>query len=251
MTRKLFARYVDTPEIEALSTGYARERHFARGYGESRAFGNKLAMRATAVPEGDKAQVAYLAGRYGPHGGEGGQFLQSISGVKLQAELGLTSPYFLTKAFDANLRPSPNGFQQSNINGLDVLRAYKHPKPPPVGRPAPSAILSPPIERSTTYGTIISAPISTPHEVRTISPAATRRATRAATRRATRASVVPSAQSPVVPSAQSPVVAAALAAYQTRSAANRAIMDQRALASSRRLATSPTYVNAYISQLLQ
>lgn len=223
MTRKLFARYVDTPEIEALSTGFARERHFARGYGESRSFGNKLAMRATAVPEGDKAQVAYLAGRYGPHGEEGGQFLQSISGVNLQAELGLTSPYFLTKEFDANLRPSPNGFQLSNINGLDVFRAYKYPKPPP------SAILSPPIERSTTYGTISSAPISP--------------AVRAATRRATRASVVPSAKSPVV--------AAALAAYQTRSAANRVVMDQRAEASARRLVTSSTYVNAYLSQLLQ
>ena len=133
--RQILVRYGDTPEIEALSTGYAREAHFARGYGEGRMFGNELVMRATAVPEGDKAQIAFLAGRYGAYGDEGGQFLQPLTGVKLQAELGLTSPHFLNKAFEVNIRPSPKGFQQSHINGLDVLRAYKQPKPPPVGRP--------------------------------------------------------------------------------------------------------------------
>ena len=179
MAQRRIAVYSDTPELQALSKGYARQAHqaqFARGYGEARTFGNELAMRATAVPEGQKPQIAFLAGRYGAYGGEGGQFLQPLSGVKLQAELGLTSPHFLNKAFEANIRPSPKGFQQSNINGLDVLRAYKHPKPPPVGRPsailspparhsapinpAPISTTSPPVVRSTTYGTISSAPIN-------------------------------------------------------------------------------------------
>ena len=208
--RKKIVVYGDTDEIEALSTGLSRQAYFARGYGEARVYGNKLVMRATAVPEGEKAQIAFLAGRYGAYGDEGGQFLQPLTGVKLQAELGLTNPYFLNKAFnDANnTRPSPSGFQQSNINGLDVLRAYKHPKPPPVG---PSAILSPPVGRSTTYGTISSAPIST------INP-------------------------PVAVKVASTAAATALAVHQTRSAAHRERMNQRAQASATRLATSPTYL---------
>ena len=206
MAQRRIAVYSDTPELQALSKGYARQAHqaqFARGYGEARAFGNKLVMRATAVPEGEKAQIAFLAGRYGAYGDEGGQFLQPLTGVKLQAELGLTSPHFLNKAFEANIRPSPSGFQQSNINGLDVLRAYKHPKP--------SAILSPPVGRSTTYGTISSAPIST------INP-------------------------PVAVKVASTAAATALAVHQTRSAAHRERMNQRAQASATRLATSPTYL---------
>ena len=211
MAQRRIAVYSDTPELQALSKGYARQAHqthFARGYGEARMFGNELVMRATAVPEGDKAQIAFLAGRYGAYGDEGGQFLQPLTGVKLQAELGLTSPHFLNKAFEANIRPSPSGFQQSNINGLDMLRAYKHPKTPPVG---PSAILSPPVGRSTTYGTISSAPIST------INP-------------------------PVAVKVASTAAATALAVHQTRSAAHRERMNQRAQASATRLATSPTYL---------
>ena len=204
--RKKIVVYGDTDEIEALSTGLSRQAYFARGYGEARVYGNKLVMRATAVPEGEKAQIAFLAGRYGAYGDEGGQFLQPLTGVKLQAELGLTSPHFLNKAFEANIRPSPSGFQQSNINGLDVLRAYKHPK-----RPAPSAILSPPVGRSTTYGTISSAPIST------INP-------------------------PVAVKVASTAAATALAVHQTRSAAHRERMNQRAQASATRLASSPTYL---------
>ena len=222
MAQRRIAVYSDTPELQALSKGYARQAHqaqFARGYGEARTFGNELAMRATAVPEGQKPQIAFLAGRYGAYGDEGGQFLQPLTGVKLQAELGLTSPHFLNKAFEANIRPSPKGFQQSNINGLDVLRAYKHPKPPPVGRP--SAILSPPAVRSTTYGTISSAPINPAP----ISPAV----------RASKAPIV-------VKTVQSPVVAAALAAHQTRSVTHRALMEERAAISFARMARSPTYL---------
>ena len=56
--------YGDTPEIEALSTGFARQAHFDRGYGDARLFANELAMKATAVPAGQKAQIAFLTGRY-------------------------------------------------------------------------------------------------------------------------------------------------------------------------------------------
>ena len=140
MPRRLPVSYVytDTPEIQALGAGFARQGYFRQGYSEAQEFGNKLAMRSTAVPAGQKAQIAFLAGRHGTYGEDAGQFLQPISGAKLQAELGLTSPYFLNKAFEENLRPSPKGFQQSKISGLDILRAYKHPKPPriDIGRAA-------------------------------------------------------------------------------------------------------------------
>jgi len=237
MPRHRIVTFSDTPEIEALSTGLARQAHFARGYGEARAFGNQLAMRATAVPADQKSQIAFLAGRYGAYGGEGGQFLQPVTGVKLQAELGLTSPHFLKKAFDENLRPSPAGFQQSNINGLDVLRAYKHQPRSTYGTisstpisPAPISTISLPVERSTTYGTISSAPIN-PAVRASTAPVSTR----AATRRATKAPIA-------VKAVQSPVVAAALAAHQTRSTSHRALMEERAAISHARMTRSPTYL---------
>ena len=87
--------YTDTPEIQALGAGFARQGYFRQGYGEAREFGNALAMRSTAVPAGQKAQITYLAGRNGAYGEDAGKFLQPISGAKLQAELGLTSPHFL------------------------------------------------------------------------------------------------------------------------------------------------------------
>ena len=209
--RKKIVVYGDTPEIEALSIGLSRQAHFARGYGEARMYGNELAMRATAVPACQKAQITFLAGRYGTYGHQAGKFLQPVSGVQLQEELGLTSPYFLNKAFnDANnTRPAANGFEYSNIKGLDVMRAYKHSQAPPVGRPATISTISPPVGRPTTYGTISSAPIST------INPPVAVKSAQAAT---------------------------ALAVHQTRSAAHRERMNQRAQASATRLATSPTYL---------
>jgi len=145
--------YTDTPEIQSLGAGFARQGYFRQGYGEAREFGNKLAMRATAVPADQKAQIAYLAGRYGAYGEPAGSFLQPITGVKLQKELGL-SRHYLDKEFEKNIRQSPAGFQQSNINGLDVLRAYKHPQPPPIARAVTrraTSALSPPFTDAEMY----------------------------------------------------------------------------------------------------
>ncbi len=74
--------YTDTPEIQNLAAGYARQGYFRQGYDEAREFGNKLAMRATVVPANKKAQIAYLAGRYGAYGETVGPFLQPITGGK-------------------------------------------------------------------------------------------------------------------------------------------------------------------------
>jgi len=120
----------DTPEIQALGAGLARQAHFARGYGEARLFGNELAMRATAVPADEKAQIAFLAGRYGDYGETVGPFLQPVTGVNLQKELGL-SRHYLDKEFKKNITKIANGIEHSSIHGLGVLRAYKIPQPPP------------------------------------------------------------------------------------------------------------------------
>ena len=120
----------DTPEIEALGAGFARQGYFNQGYGEARLFGNELAMKATAVPADQKAQIAFLAGRYGDHGKPAGPFLQPVTGVNLQKELGL-SCHYLDRAFEKNITKHDNGLQHSSIHGLDVLRAYKLPQTPP------------------------------------------------------------------------------------------------------------------------
>ena len=85
MPRRLPVSYVytDTPEIQALGAGFARQGYFRQGYGKAREFGNELAMRSTAVPAGQKAQIAFLAGRYGAYGEDAGKFLQPISGANV------------------------------------------------------------------------------------------------------------------------------------------------------------------------
>ena len=130
---------VDTPEIVALATGYARQGYYGEGYDRARVFGNELVMNATAVPAKQKAQIAFLAGRYG----ESAQpFLQPITGVNLQKELGLNRHY-LDVAFDKNITKTTNGLQYSTVHGLDLMRAYKlpgAPKPPAAPKPRHPAI---------------------------------------------------------------------------------------------------------------
>ena len=116
----------DTPEIQAVGAGFAQQAQFTRGHDEARLFGNGLAMKATAVPADQKAQIAFLAGRYGDHGEPAGPFLQPVTGVNLQKELGL-SRHYLNAAFDKNISKTYDGLEYSNIHGLDLMRAYKIP----------------------------------------------------------------------------------------------------------------------------
>ena len=115
---------VDTPEVLALGAGFARQAQFDLGYDDARLFGNKLAMRSTAVPEGEKAPMSFLASRYDYSSSK--PFLQPVTGVNLQKELGL-SRHHLDTAFDKNITKSDKGFQHSSIHGLEMLRAYKYP----------------------------------------------------------------------------------------------------------------------------
>ena len=84
--RKKNIHYIrgDTPEVLALGAGFARQAQFDLGYDDARVFGNKLAMRATAVPEGDKAPMSFLASRYDDSSSK--PFLQPVTGVHLQKD---------------------------------------------------------------------------------------------------------------------------------------------------------------------
>ena len=126
MPRRKKTLYVwgDSPEIQAVGAGFAQQAHYTRGHDAARMFGNGLAMKATAVPADQKAQIAFLAGRYGDHGE--GAFLQPITGKNLQTELGL-SRHYLNAAFQKNISKTDDGLEYSNIHGLDLMRAYKIP----------------------------------------------------------------------------------------------------------------------------
>jgi hypothetical protein len=126
MPRRKKTLYVwgDSPEIQAVGAGFAQQAHYTRGHDAARMFGNGLAMKATAVPADQKAQIAFLAGRYGDPGE--GAFLQPITGKNLQTELGL-SRHYLNAAFDKNISKTHEGLEYSNIHGLDLMRAYKIP----------------------------------------------------------------------------------------------------------------------------
>ena len=68
-TGKKKAVYVwgDTPEIEALGAGFAREEHFFEGFNKARDFANTLATDSTAVAHGQHhAQMSWGLGKYHP-----------------------------------------------------------------------------------------------------------------------------------------------------------------------------------------
>ena len=128
MPRRKKTLYVwgDSPEIQAVGAGFAQQAHYTRGHDKARVFGNELAMKATAVPAGQKSQIAFLAGRYGDHGEPAGPFLQPVTGKNLQKEIGL-SRHYLNAACDKNISKTYDGLEYSNIHGLDLMRAYKIP----------------------------------------------------------------------------------------------------------------------------
>ena len=72
----------DTPEIQALGAGFAREGYFMNGYGEAQGEANRFAIKSTAVPVNVKPQIAFLTPQYGKYGIAGGQFLQPITEPK-------------------------------------------------------------------------------------------------------------------------------------------------------------------------
>ena len=120
--------YGDTPEIEALSTGFARKGYYDSGYEKARRFANEttsksLAARLKADGTHAPARFAYATGIYEPQ--MGGIFAVGNSAKELAAELNFKTPRALQTAFETNiLTPDPSmpGPDRALVNGKPVFK---------------------------------------------------------------------------------------------------------------------------------
>jgi hypothetical protein len=121
----------DTPEIQALGAGFARQEYFMNGYGEAQGEANKFAIRSTAVPKDVKPQIAYLTPQYGKYGIAGGKFLQPITEPKVLEITGLTTSHYLGKAFleGRTKLGADQGYVHSLLQGptssIELFRAFR------------------------------------------------------------------------------------------------------------------------------
>ena len=193
-----FLVYGDTPEIEALSTGFARQGYYNSGYEKARVFANvttSSSLAARIKPDGTHApaRLAYATGMIEPD--LGGQFAVGISAKELAEELNFKTPRALQTAFEKNiLAPDPSmpGTNRALVMGKPVFK-FKQ-----------AAAVNAALARSS-----LAAP-----------------AARALAKAAPAAKALASAA--LAGSVGASPVAAALAAYQTRSVAHRARMAERA-----------------------
>ena len=121
----------DTPEIQALGAGFAREGYFMNGYGEAQGEAIRFAIKSTAVPVNVKPQIAFLTPQYGKYGIAGGQFLQPITEPKVLEMTGLTSSHYLGKAFleGRTKLGADHGYVHSLTQGpassMELIRAFR------------------------------------------------------------------------------------------------------------------------------
>ena len=124
----------DTPEIQALGAGFARQGYFMNGYGEAQGEANKFAIRSTAVVDGVKPQIAYLTQRLGQYGEAGGHFLSPITVPKVIKATGIANRYYLDKAFEAGRTGlgKEHGYDHSIVQGtkiaMPLIRAFRTPQ---------------------------------------------------------------------------------------------------------------------------
>jgi hypothetical protein len=120
--------YGDTPEIEALSTGFARKGYYNSGYEKARVFANVTTSKSLAAqikPDGKHtpARYAYATGIVEPQ--MGGIFAVGTSAKELAEELNFKNPRALQTAFDKNLLspdPSMPGTKRALLNGKPVFK---------------------------------------------------------------------------------------------------------------------------------
>ena len=119
---------VDTPEIIALATGYARQGYHKSGYEQARIFANgttSKSLAARAKPDGTHApaRFAYAIGKIEPD--VGGIFAVGTSAKDLAVELNYKNPRALQTAFDKSiLTPDPSmpGTKRALLNGKPVFK---------------------------------------------------------------------------------------------------------------------------------
>ena len=123
-----FLVYGDTPEIEALSTGFARQGYYNSGYEKARVFANvttSSSLAARIKPDGTHApaRFAYATGIDAPD--KGGLFAVGISAKELAEELNFKNPRALQTAFEKNIitpDPSMPGTNRALVNGKPVFK---------------------------------------------------------------------------------------------------------------------------------
>ena len=120
---------VDTPEIIALATGYARQGYHKSGYEQARRFANGItskSLAARAKPDGSHApaRFAYATGVEDPE--MGGIFAVGTSASDLVSELGFKDARTLRTAFDTShvhIRDdSMQGTQLAVLRGMPVFK---------------------------------------------------------------------------------------------------------------------------------
>ena len=127
MPRHRIVPYGDTPEIEALSTGFARQGYFMDGYDEARLFANKTTAYGLSTRPDEKARYAYTVGVEQKPGR--GEFILGLSAKDTAQRLGYTSDRALRTAFEAASKLPSNslmpGFTRANLNGQFVFKPLK------------------------------------------------------------------------------------------------------------------------------
>ena len=120
----------DTPEIEALGSGFAREGYYNSGYEKARIFANATTSSALAArikPDGTHApaRFAYAIGVREPD--LGGQFAVGTSASGLASDLKFKDARALQTAFDKSFKnPVPDlsmpGTQLAVLKGMPVFK---------------------------------------------------------------------------------------------------------------------------------
>ena len=117
----------DTPEIQALGAGFARQGYFMDGYDEARLFANKTTAYGLSTRPDEKARYAYTVGVEQKPGR--GEFILGLSAKDTAQRLGYTSDRALRTAFEAASKLPSNscmpGFTRANLNGQFVFKPLK------------------------------------------------------------------------------------------------------------------------------
>ena len=125
--KKAVYAWGDTPEIQALGAGFARQGYFMDGYGEARLFANKTTAYGLSTRPNENARYAYTVGVEERPGQV--EFILGLSAKDTALRLGYNSDRALRTAFEAASKLPSNsrmtGFTSANLNGQFVFKPLK------------------------------------------------------------------------------------------------------------------------------
>ena len=140
-TAQLAYVWGDTPEIQALGAGFAREGYFGDGFNTARGYGNSLIVNETAIPEdAHHPQTAFLKAYWHP-AGDNLPFLAPRTAKQVIGELKAANPGSWSKSLSASthdlnaayelgeftvpIPSTPKGWVGSKVEGLTLFRAHR------------------------------------------------------------------------------------------------------------------------------